>query len=225
MTAADDPPGAGGGWIPVHDGEDDPPPRTGASHPPGSADPAADRLAREFLRAPEGELREGSLVVRPSLWAALERSVKVLAGLLAFIIPATLAALGLTAETPGPEAGGLLGAVNLWLTIAVPLGAAVAPAIQLAFTRYVLDDEGVRERVQLLSKTERRVPWEKVTALRHRHTILDRVFGIGRVEVVAYGERGATIHLLGLRHPDHLRGLVARRMRASASVDRLLGND
>lgn len=205
----DRPGGRGEQWVPVPD------------------DARADRIRGEFLRSPEGDLREGSLVVRPSLWAALGRSVTVFGVLLALMVPALLAVfLGVQTDDPTePDGRGVFALVDFSLTLLIPVLAALTPAVQLVFTRYVLDDEGIRERVQLLSRTERRVPWEKVTALRHRVTLLDRLFGLGRVDVVAYGERGTTIRLVGLRHAPHLRGLVARRMLESASVERLFGND
>lgn len=204
----------GDAWIPVPDGD-------------ARARERSEGVAREFLRSPEGELREGSLVVRPSLWAALERSVTVFGVLLALMVPAMLAILlGVETDDPTrPDGRGLLALLDLSLTLLIPLFAALTPAVQLVFTRYVLDDEGIRENVQLLSRTERRVPWDKVTALRHRVTLLDRLLGLGRVDVVAYGERGTTIRMVGLRHAPHLLGLVARRMREAATVERLFGND
>lgn len=217
-------PPSDGGTTRAHGGEewislDDQPPSGASIH--------ADRIANEFLRAPEGEVRDGSLVVRPSLWAALERSVTVFGVLLALMVPALVAIFfGGDADDPERMQGrGIFALLDFSLTLLIPLLAALTPAVQLIFTRYILDDEGIRERVQLLSRTERRVQWDKVTALRHRVTIMDRLLGMGRVDVVAYGERGTTIRLVGLRHAPQLRGFVARRMRESASVERLFGND
>lgn len=221
MTGA----GRADGWEPVDDDAwipvDEEPAR------PDGDRARAQRIAGELRRSPEGRLREGSLVVRPSLWAALERSVTVFGVLLALMVPAMLAVfLGVDAGDPTePDGRGVFALLDVSLTLLIPVLAALTPAVQLVFTRYVLDDEGIRENVQLLSRTERRVGWDKVTALRHRVTLMDRLFGIGRVDVVAYGERGTTIRLVGLRHAPHLRGLVARRMREAATVERLFGND
>ncbi len=183
-------------------------------------------MAQEFLQSPEGSLRDGSLVVRPSLWAALERSLVVLAGFLAFLVPLGIGLVfGVDVEEGEPAEPRWLRLLGLSQTLIVPLFAAIAPAVQLMFTRYVLDDEGIRERVQLFSKTERRVDWSKVTALRHRHTVLDRLFGVGRVDVIAYGERGTTLRLVGLKQPAIIRDLVSVRMRSTASVEQLTQND
>ncbi|HET6399233.1 MAG TPA: PH domain-containing protein, partial [Candidatus Thermoplasmatota archaeon] len=96
---------------------------------------------------------------------------------------------------------------------------------RLAFTRYHLDDEGVRVRTAFLGRSERRVPWGKVTLVRHRRTLLDRLFGLSRVEIVAYGDRGAVLHLTGLRDARPVRQRAAMQMRRSASVAGLFRND
>ncbi len=204
------------GWIPIPDG----PASSGRSATP------SERMTQEFLSAPEGTLRHGSLVVRPSLWAALERSLTVIAGLSALFIPFAVGyLLGVDVDEGDSDGPSWIRLLNASQTLLIPLFAAIAPAVQLAFTRYVFDDEGIRERVQIFSKTERRVEWSKVTALRHRHTVLDRVFRLGRVDVIAYGERGTTIRLVGLKRPEVLRNLVAGKMLSTASVEQLFQND
>ncbi len=179
-------------------------------------------LTQEFLGQPEGTLRDGSLVVRPSLRAAFERFIVALAGVSVFFVPIFI---GLALGTEDRADEGIAGGLNLIFGLVVPIGASMVPAIQLAFTRYIFDDEGIRERVQLLNKTEKRVKWEKVTALQHRRTVLDKLLGVERLDVIAYGARGTTLHLVGLRDAGPLRGMVARQMRAQASVKRLFSND
>jgi uncharacterized membrane protein YdbT with pleckstrin-like domain len=97
--------------------------------------------------------------------------------------------------------------------------------VQIAFTTYTFDDDGLIVRTQVLARSERRVPWEKVTALRHRRTWLDALLRIERLDVIAYGERGTTLHLVGLRDAAPLRAEVARRMRETATVEALLRSD
>ncbi len=179
-------------------------------------------LVSEFMGQPEGVVRDGSLVVRPSLRAAVERFLAALLGVSVFFVPVII---GLIIEGDREVEAGILGGLDVMFSIALPLLLSLAPAVQLAFTRYVFDDEGIRERVQLLSKTEKRVKWEKVTALQHRRTLLDHILGVERLDVIAYGARGATIHLVGLRDAGSLRGIVARQMRRQANVQRLFSND
>jgi uncharacterized membrane protein YdbT with pleckstrin-like domain len=182
----------------------------------------AEALRQEFLRSPHGEVRAGSLIVRPSLKAGVGRFLVALSGLVVVFAPL---ALGVGASLDEPGLAGVLAAWQFFASIGGAVLVSLAPAVQLAFTRYVLDDEGIRERVQILSKSDKRIQWEKVTALQHRRTLLDRALRIERLDVIAYGERGATLHLVGLHDAAHLRNLVAREMRRQANVRRLLSND
>jgi uncharacterized membrane protein YdbT with pleckstrin-like domain len=92
-------------------------------------------------------------------------------------------------------------------------------------TRYELDAEGVRVRSSVIARSEERVAWEKVTLLVHRRGLVDRVLGIEALDVVAYGVRGTTLRLVGLRDARPLRDYAARHMRESASVAALFDND
>lgn len=169
------------------------------------------------------------LVVRPSLRAAAERFLVLFSVLLGIALPLIITVLVrqyLDPEVdPWPMYAGPLASLQLGASILVPLLASLAPAVQIAFTRYVFDDEGIREKVQILSRSEKRVRWEKVTALLHRRTMLDRLLGIERLDIVAYGERGTTLHLVGLREARPLRALVAQQMRRQATVRHLMAND
>lgn len=181
-------------------------------------------LEREFLGPAEGDVAPDALVVRPSLWAILQRLVEVFLALLPLAVSLAVALL---AQGGGDLArdGPLLILLLENLQFALVLLVAFAPAVQVAFTRYTFDAEGIRVRTQVLQKSDHRVPWEKVTALRHRRTLLDRLLGLGRLDVIAYGEKGTVLRLVGLRDDGALRDLVARRMRETASVAALVGND
>lgn len=163
------------------------------------------------------------MVIRPSLRAALERFFIALGAVLGLLVPAMVATFLF-----GPQDAGVAGALGLLdttFTFGIPIAVSLFPAIQLAFTRYVLDEDGIREHVQIFTKTEKRVAWEKVTALQHHRTALDRILGIERLEVIAYGERGTTVKMVGLTQAPALRDLVAKQMRKQASVARLFSND
>ncbi|MGB0653310.1 MAG: PH domain-containing protein [Thermoplasmatota archaeon] len=158
---------------------------------------------------------------RPSLLAAMDVPLKILlagAGVAApFVVSAALA------DKPVPILAALFGleSLNILYALAAPL----IPAVQLLFTRYTVDEEGIRVQVQILSRSEHRVQWDKVTAITHRRTLFDRLFGIERLDIIAYGERGATVHLQGLRQAAWLRDLAAQQMRRTATVSNLLLND
>ncbi len=192
--------------------------RHSAGHPGSPDDSNPSQTPGPANQAPHpGEPRS----IQPSLWAAIDAPAKVIGAGIIFLLPFYISA-SLQGESFRPLAivAGL-GSLNLLYALLVPL----APAVQLAFTRYHIDEEGIRIHTQILTRTERRVSWEKVTALQHRRTILDRAFGIARVDVIAYGQRGATLQLVGLRDAAWLRNLVAKRMRENASVDALLRSD
>lgn len=159
---------------------------------------------------------------RPSLLAALDVPVKIVVFVFVFFLPI---GVGGALATRDPLVL-LLGVPIATLFNFIPAFLALlAPAFQIMFTRYVVDDDGVRVSMQFLSKNESRVEWHKVTAITHKRTIVDRVFGIERLDIVAYGERGTTLRLVGLRDAAKLRDLAARKMRESATVEALFSND
>lgn len=178
---------------------------------------------------PTGPVPEGGLVFRPSLRAAAGPILSAVAAVLAFGLPTLFfgqAAAGDARADPGFVLALLLGVFGAALGVLLPLLFAVAAAfLKVGFTRYVLDQDGIHVRTRLLSTQEQRVPWEKVTAVRQARSIFDSLLGVERLDVIAYGERGATLHLVGLRDAAPLRDLVAQRMRHSASLESLLRRD
>ncbi len=162
-----------------------------------------------------------SVELRPSLLAAVDTVTKVLGIVAAFLLPVLIPAL------IAGEFAAALGTFAFVETISLypALVAAFWPAVNLAFTRYQVEEDGLRVRTQFLQKKEQRVPWEKVTAVRHRRTALDVLTGLERIDVIAYGERGATMHLVGLRDAGPIRDRIARRMRDSATVEALFRSD
>ncbi len=160
---------------------------------------------------------------KPHPRAALERALMAVGGIMALFIPFFIFAV---IGSDGSEGPAILVALNTFATLIIPAIIGFAPAMQVLFTRYTIDDDGVHEEVTILNKTQRRIAWEKVTALRHRRTVIDRILGIQRVDVIAYGERGATIHLIGLRdNASTIRNHVAKQMRTNVDLGRLLSND
>ncbi len=158
---------------------------------------------------------------RPSMRAAVDQGVKVLGLFATLLVPV---AIGLLAQ--GRPAAAIATLIAGQVTSLYPaMIAAALPALRLYFTRYAIDDDGVRVTTNLLAKSDQRIPWEKVTAIRHRRTVLDAILGITRVDVIAYGRRGATLHLVGLQDGRGVRQEVARRMRSACSVDALTGRD
>lgn len=162
-----------------------------------------------------------AMTLKPSLRAAMDAPVKVLGAVTSVLLPVVI---------PAAIEGESIGAAVFFFGIEAfalypALAAALVPAVQLAFTTYTFEEDGLVVRTQILARSERRVPWEKVTALRHRRTLLDVVFRIERLDVIAYGERGTTLRLVGLRDAAPLRSLVARRMRETSTVEALLRSD
>ena len=184
-------------------------------------------LRREFLAPPEGEVPEQAHVVRPSLWAGVEAVGRLLATLLPVLLPFLLSfVLGRffgdgEVDVDDPLVVVLFDRAELFVGLLL----VVVPVVRVAFTRYVVDADGLRVTSTLLQRSDQRVPWEKVTAIRHRRSLLGALVGVETIEVVAYGKRGATLRLEGLRDAAALRALVARRMRETATVAALVRND
>lgn len=166
---------------------------------------------------------EPSLSLRPSLLAAASIFAKIV-----LLVGFVLAVPFLVALLSGSDIA-FLGAILLAETSLFAVGPAIIgillPAIRLLATRYDLDGEGVRVRSSIVARSDQLVPWDKVTLLMHRRSIVDRVLGIASVTIVSYGVKGATLHLVGLRDPAPVRDYAARKMRESASVATLFGND
>lgn len=163
-----------------------------------------------------------SMVLKPSLWAAASTFARVIGSIALALLAPFLVAVFLGRS-------GLLASIILAefsLLAVLPAAAALlVPAIRLAFTRYDLDEEGVRVHSDLVSRNDQRVSWEKVTVLQQRRSLVDRLAGIDNLHVVAYGARGTTLHLVGLRDVATVRQFAARKMRDAASVDALFRSD
>ncbi len=184
-------------------------------------------LEREFLARPEGDVGATAIIVKPSLWAGLEAVTQLLVQLAPFLLGILVPLIffgRIGRPDSGPDGPGfLVFAENADLSLGLLL--TLGPVLRVAFTRYTFDETGIRVRSALLLKSEQRVPWNKVTALRHRRTIVGWMLGIEMIEIVAYGKRGPTLRLVGLRNAAALRSMVARRMRESATVGNLLSSD
>lgn len=168
----------------------------------------------------------GPLVVTPSLRAAADLPLRIGSAIIGLVAPfAIFALLDAAREGEPVELWTVLVAAALTPEILIALGAAFVPAIRLAFTRYIFHEDGITVQTRVLAATEQRVPWAKVTALQHRRTFIDRILGIERLDVVAYGIKGTTVHLVGLRPAAPLRDLISSRMRETASVQSLFAND
>lgn len=177
------------------------------------------------LLDPAGAVAAGGIVVRPSLLAAAG-SVLHVAFYLALFLVVPVALFGVaTEETSGRTPIWLLLFTGVWAEL-LPLFVGVAIAfVRIGFTRYVLDQDGIHVRTQVLATKEERVPWEKVTAVLHKRTVFDAILRIERLHVVAYGEAGRTLRLVGLRDAGPLRNVVAARMLQGSSMETLMRRD
>jgi uncharacterized membrane protein YdbT with pleckstrin-like domain len=162
------------------------------------------------------------LELRPSLWAAASTFARVASYLgISLLAPVLVAVfLGRSALI----ASFLLAELSLAAVLPASIFILI-PAVRLAFTKYSLDEDGVRVHSDLVSRNDQRVPWEKVTVLQQHRSIVDRLAGIENLDVVAYGARGTTLRLVGLRDVDAVRRLASRRMREAASVEALFRSD
>lgn len=162
------------------------------------------------------------LRVKPSLRAAASTFARVAS----YLLVAAAAPL-LVAVLAGRS--GVLAAIVLaefsFFAVVPAAAALLIPAVRLAFTRYDLDEDGVRVHSDLVSRSDQRVPWDKVTLLVQRRSLIDRILGISSIDVVAYGTRGTTLHLVGLHDPAAVRTFAAQRMLQAASVQSLFRND
>lgn len=163
--------------------------------------------------------------VRPSLWAAADVPLRFLGSLFLLFLPFGVVGLSLSQSNPGGALGTfLIGTITIY-EIAPALIVPFLPALRILFTRYIVTNDEILIYTQILSKTERRIPWDKVTTVRQSITILDRLVGTARLNVSAYGLRGTTFHLVGLRDVDVLRNIIARKMRRNATIDALMSAD
>lgn len=206
-------------WVPVTSAGQEPPPQQWIPQTAGPTD-RPDEVFRQFFemqKIPE----DAEVMVAPSMRAALDTPFKVILVLLLIFGPFTATGFAMGGPYELIPLGGLLVLWNYWPFLVF----AFAPAIRLMFTRYVVDAEGIRSRTQVLSVTESRISWDKVTAIQYRRTLMDRVLGLERLSIIAYGERGATLRLVGLRNAKELRNLTAQKMREHATAEAIFSND
>lgn len=163
------------------------------------------------------------LSLKPSLRAAASTFAKVLA-LAAFVLTVPFVGALLSGEGLAVLAAFLLAEFG-FLAMLPAFAGLLLPAVRLWATRYELDAEGVRVHSSIVARSDQRVTWDKVTLLVQSRSLIDRALGIESVAIVAYGARGTTLHLVGLRDAAPVRDFAARHMRRSASVAALFAND
>lgn len=226
-------PGIGGGapderWVPVkspgdtHDAQGSPEQWSPViqGHPSGAPPERPEELFRRFFemrRIP----KDTEVIVAPSMRAAMDVPLKVL--LVLFLLFGPFTATGFFVDPLFMIAP--LAILHMILQFWPLLIFVFAPAVRLRFTRYIVDAEGIRSRTQVLSVTEERVSWDKVTAIQYRRTLFDRLLGLERLSVIAYGERGATVRMIGLRNAKDLRDLTAQKMREYATAEAFFSSD
>lgn len=159
--------------------------------------------------------------IKPNLLASVDTIVKVLGVFAFFALPAVLAAI----LSGSPLLVGALFLNAQAISLIPAIGGAFLPAIRLLFTTYTLSDEGIQTRMDLLGQQTVRVRWEKVTSVEHHCTIVDRILGLERITVSAYGERGTTLHLIGLRQAGWIRDLASEKMAKSPNFSSLLADE
>lgn len=161
---------------------------------------------REFvfggLRLQPGELPLHQ--VRPSvrlLWGEVLQAVTVVAVTLA--VPYGFQAAGLPppeflSSGWGPPAVGA-GAVAVELFYLVPrIGVAW---IHVAFTEYTLTTDRIYVRTEFITADLKTVPYEKVSLVRIRRGLFQRLLGVTEVSVRAYGAEEGHVRLRGLVDP------------------------
>lgn len=160
--------------------------------------------------------------LQPSLIAAIELAVRIFGSI--FVLIAT--GLIIYVAQGGDVRVGLASAVAAnGQAILITIIFSGAPIVNLIVTRYRIDEDGVMMQSQLFQKTEQRVGWEKVTALEERRGLLGTIFGFSELVVVAYGSRGAKIHVRGVRDVAALRERLAEKMAEAVSIPAILQSD
>lgn len=202
----------------------------------------------DFFSSPERDLPREAIVLRPSPWAAFDAAIRFLLQFgLPLLVPILFYALVILPLVPNPPRLGVFTGSGpsprnplFWLLesgadLSFGLLALAVPVVRLFFTRYSIGPDDVRVRHQVLEKHEQRIDLQKITALRYRRTLLDKAFGLERLEIVSYGRRGSvqregsplstTLRLVGLRKGSGVGAMLARKMRETASVSSLFEND
>jgi len=152
---------------------------------------------------------------RPHPLAALEPALRTL---FAF---GALAAMSVLAADSTSLVSNWIGYTELIIGFVV----AFLPAVRVLFTSYEVNESGLRARTAMLATTEQKVPWEKVTLLRHKRTLLDTIFGLEHLDVVAYRKHGATVRIVGLRRNSTMPAWMGEAMRKNSSIGALLRAD
>lgn len=119
--------------------------------------------------------------------------------------------------------GPLLGLVAVFLTGAAR--SAYARVRAVFFTAYTLTDHRLLASSSLFTRETTSVPLDQVSAIEQRRGPIDALLGLDTLVVSAYGERGTSVAIPGLREVDRLRSELSKAAVATASPRWLLRGD
>lgn len=100
--------------------------------------------------------------------------------------------------------------LSLPLFSLLPFAALVDIIVRIYNVRYTVDTRGVQARVGILSLRQRiiRVRYEDIRSVETDQTILERMFGIGRIEIATAATGDIEIEFLGIAAPSEVREMI-----------------
>lgn len=185
---------------------------------------------REFVLG-SSALQPGEIPLsqlRPSsrlLWAEIIQALSVVG--LTLALPATyvLVAQLLTGVDASEFAAATFGASAIGAELLF-LGPRIIRAwINVAFTEYAFTNERIYTRTEFLSTDLRVVPYERVTLVLVRRSLMERLLGIAQVHVRAYGDVEQQLRLRGLRDPWPLFRVAREGLRRHNTADAIIRSD
>lgn len=166
--------------------------------------------------------------VRPSvrlLWGEVLQAVAVVGITLLAPFAFYTAVRSLTGQEDPEFAAATFGAGAVGFELLYLAPRIVRAWIHVAFTEYVLTTNRIYSRTEFLSTDLRVVPYERVTMLLVRRNLMERVLGIARVHVRAYGDVEQQIRLRGLRDPWPLFRVAREGLRTHNTADAIVRSD
>lgn len=84
--------------------------------------------------------------------------------------------------------------------------------LPLSFTRYALSEDRLFLSTGFLSLHDEEILLYRVRDLSLRRTLLQRLFGVGTIEVVSTDKSTPTLHLKNVAHPREVKELLHRQV-------------
>lgn len=81
---------------------------------------------------------------------------------------------------------------------------------------YFIGPWGIEANTELVAKDQRRIEYKHIRGVNLRQNIIERLLGIGTLDITTSGVEGSDVQFLGVSNPNRLLGILRERLRIMA---------